>query len=274
VTLMWSAPASDGGSPITGYEVWRGTASGAEALLTTVGVQSSYVDVTVLDGVTYWYQVAAVNAVGSGPRSNELSASTVAPPSAPTLLGAPADRAAALSWTVPDDDGGSAITGYNVYRRIGSGSQVLLATTGAGETTHVDGGLTNGTQYTYRVAALNAAGEGALSNAVTVVPSSSATAPGAPQGLQASRARGSALAIELSWSAPASDGGSPIATYFVYRRAASETSFTFIESTPNGSATLFVDSSVARRTTYTYYLTAWNAYGPSPPSNEATVRSK
>jgi subtilisin len=274
VTVAWSAPSSDGGSPITGYEIWRGTAAGTEAILTTVGVQGSYVDGTVADGVTYRYQVAAVNAVGSGPRSNELSASTVAPASAPTLLGAPADKAAALSWTVPSDNGGSAITGYNVYRRIGAASEGLLATTGPGTTTYVDIGLTNGTQYAYRVTALNGAGEGASSNVVTVVPTASATAPTAPLALQAAKGKGASTAIDLAWSAPASDGGSPIASYFVYRRSATETSFTFIGSTPNGATRSFVDSTVARRTTYTYYVTAWNAYGPSPPSNEATIRSK
>ena len=274
VSLTWSAPSSDGGTPITGYEIWRGGASGAETLLTTVGVQSSYTDGTVADGVTYWYQVAAVNAIGSGPRSNERSASTAAPPSAPTLLGAPADRAAALSWTVPSDTGGNAITAYNVYRRVGTGNEALLATTGATTTTHADLGLTNGTSYTYRVAAVNGAGQGAMSNAVTVVPTASATVPSAPRALQAAKAKGSAAAIDLTWSAPATDGGSPIATYFVYRRAPGESAFSFIGSTANGSIRSFVDASVARRTTYTYRVTAWNAYGPSPPSNEATVQSK
>jgi fibronectin type 3 domain-containing protein len=274
VTVAWSAPTSDGGSPITGYQIWRGTVAGTEVILTTVGVQGSYVDGTVADGVTYWYQVAAVNAVGGGPRSNELSASTVAPASAPTLLGAPADKAAALSWTVPSDNGGSAITGYNVYRRIGAATEGLLATTGPSTTTYVDLGLTNGTQYAYRVTALNGAGEGASSNVVTVVPTASATAPTAPLALQAAKGKGASTAIDLAWSAPASDGGSPVASYFVYRRSATETTFTFIGSTPNGTTRSFVDSTVARRTTYTYYVTAWNAYGPSPPSNEATIRSK
>jgi hypothetical protein len=74
VALTWSAPVSDGGSPISGYEIWRGTSSGGESLLTTVGVTTTYTDSTVSNGTTYYYQVAAVNAVDSGPRSNERSA--------------------------------------------------------------------------------------------------------------------------------------------------------------------------------------------------------
>ena len=74
MALTWTAPASDGGSPITGYEIWRGTTSGGASLLTTVGVTTSYTDSTVSNGTTYYYQVAAVNAVGTGPGSNERSA--------------------------------------------------------------------------------------------------------------------------------------------------------------------------------------------------------
>ena len=74
MALTWSAPASDGGSPISGYQIWRGTSSGGESLLTTVGVTTSYTDSTVSNGTTYYYQVAAVNAVGPGPGSNERSA--------------------------------------------------------------------------------------------------------------------------------------------------------------------------------------------------------
>jgi subtilisin len=74
VALTWSAPASDGGSQISGYQIWRGTSSGTESLLTTVGVTTSYTDSSASNGTTYYYQVAAVNAVGPGPGSNERSA--------------------------------------------------------------------------------------------------------------------------------------------------------------------------------------------------------
>ena len=74
VALTWTAPSSDGGSALTGYEIWRGPTSGDETLLTTVGTGTTYTDPTVSNGTTYLYQVAAVNSVGSGPRSNELSA--------------------------------------------------------------------------------------------------------------------------------------------------------------------------------------------------------
>ena len=66
---------------------------------------TSYTDTTVSNGTTYYYQVAAVNAVGTGPGSNERSA-TPAPPPPPTAPGAPNLTAAtagnasvALTWS-------------------------------------------------------------------------------------------------------------------------------------------------------------------------------
>jgi fibronectin type 3 domain-containing protein len=189
------------------------------------------------------------------------------------LLGAPADGLAVLSWTAPTSNGGGAITGYNVYRRVSGGPEAALGTTAAAETTYIDMGLANGVAYTYRVAARNAAGEGAFSNPVTVVPSGSATAPTAPQGLTAEKAKGNVVAIDRDWSPPASDGGSPVATYFIYRQGPGDAGFGFLTTT-TGTTTSYRDTAVERRTTYAYYVTAWNAYGPSPASSSVSVRSK
>lgn len=73
VRLSWTAP-DNGGTAITGYKIYRGTASGGETLLATVGgAGTSYTDSTAAAGTTYYYQVSAVNAVGEGPRSCEVT---------------------------------------------------------------------------------------------------------------------------------------------------------------------------------------------------------
>ena len=275
ISLNWSTPA-DGGSPITGYEIWRGTSSGATALLATVDVQNAYVDRAVAAQTTYWYQVAAVNKIDTGPLSNELSASRIEKPSAPILLGAASDRASILSWTPPEDDGGGPVSGYNVYRAVGGGALSWLASTGDQETTYLDLAVTNGTEYTYRVAATNAAGEGALSNAVAITPTAPTviTAPDAPQSLTVGRAPKGSTAVVLGWSAPADDGGSPISSYFVYRMGPGESTFSPI-GLVDGSILTYTDAGpFARRSTYTYHVIAFNSYYQSSPSNQVSIRSK
>lgn len=74
IALSWSAPANDGGSAVTNYRIYRGTTSGGEVLVATVGNVLTFTDTGRTQGTTYFYQVAAVNAIGESPRSNEASA--------------------------------------------------------------------------------------------------------------------------------------------------------------------------------------------------------
>src|SRR4051812_45608899 len=131
VALSWSAPTSDGGSPVTGYKVYRSTSSGSEALLTTLGNQTSLTDTGLANGTTYYYKVSAVNGVGEGAQSSERSAAPAAPataPSAPVLNSAVAGNASVtLAWIAPASDGGSPVTSYTIYRGTTSGGQTLLA---------------------------------------------------------------------------------------------------------------------------------------------------
>ena len=79
VALEWLPPEQNGGTPITGYLVYRGTSAGGEELLTQLDNVTTYTDASVTNGTTYFYKVAAVNGVGGGALSNELSATPAAP---------------------------------------------------------------------------------------------------------------------------------------------------------------------------------------------------
>ena len=78
VTLTWQPSASGNGSAqVTNYSIYRGTTSGGETLLTTVGVVFSYTDTAVTGGTTYYYEVSAVSAAGAGTKSNEVFATVI-----------------------------------------------------------------------------------------------------------------------------------------------------------------------------------------------------
>ena len=128
-----------------------------------------------MNGQSYVYEVAAVNSVGEGAKSNSVSLTprTLSAPGAPSGLtaahsGGPKSGRIDLAWQAPADDGGSAVTGYKVYRGTSSGSLVAVATLG-NVLSWQDTGRTQGVTYYYKVAALNALGEGAQSNLASAV---------------------------------------------------------------------------------------------------------
>ncbi|HYM40685.1 MAG TPA: kelch repeat-containing protein [Thermoplasmata archaeon] len=174
VTLTWQAPASDGGSSIVNYSIYRGTISGGETVLKTVGPVLTYTDPAVKAGTTYYYEVSAVNGAGEGAKSNEAYGTPPAAPSAPQTLTATAGNGrVVLTWAAPASNGGAAITAYKVYRGTTSGSETLLATLGS-VLTYTDSGVTNGGTYYYEVSAVNGVGESPVSNEIHATPTAPA----------------------------------------------------------------------------------------------------
>ena len=74
VSLSWQV-SNDGGSAITGYEILRSTTSGMETAYQALGPQPTwFTDTAVTPGTTYFYEVEAKNAIGTGPASGQVSA--------------------------------------------------------------------------------------------------------------------------------------------------------------------------------------------------------
>ena len=98
-------------------------------------------------------------------------------PTAPSGLAAsPGDGSTALSWQKSTDNVG--VSGYAVFRANPDGSWPGAAIATTAGTSYADSGLTNGTAYTYRVVAYDAAGNRSVaSNSATATPSAPAPAP-------------------------------------------------------------------------------------------------
>lgn len=78
-------------------------------------------------------------------------------PTGLTVTNPAGTTSAALSWTAPTDNGGSAITGYRVQRSTDNVTwTTVVSNTGSTSTSYTNTGLVNGTKYYFRVAALNA----------------------------------------------------------------------------------------------------------------------
>jgi len=268
VALAWSAPASDGGSPITGYRITPYIGTTAQAPVLTGSAGTSFTVAGLTNGTAYTFTVAAINAAGNGPDSAASAPITpvpAPPPGAPTgVTGAPLDRAAALSWTAPASDGGSPIVGYRVTPYVGTTAQAPIST-GSTAVTFTVTGLTNGTTYTFTVAALNASGAGADSAASAPVTPAPPTVPGTPTGLTgAPRDSG----VALTWTAPASDGGSPITSYRItpYIGATAQTPVS-----TGSAATGFTVTGLTNGTSYTFTVAAINAVGVGAASAASTA---
>jgi titin len=259
--LSWLAPLSNGGSAIISYAIYRGESSGGESLLTVVGNVLSFTDTAVVDGVQYFYMIAARNAVGEGPLSLEMSGTPSGLPTAPQNLSATGSLGEIyLLWDLPVSDGGSPITGYEIFRGLISDSLSLLDTTNAND--YLDLAVINGVTYFYKVRAFNANGAGDLSGEVSAIPGG---VPSAPRNLAASRGDGS---IVLTWLAPSSNGGSAITNYAIYRGDVSggEALLTVL-----GDVLTFTDTGVSNGVQYFYTVAARNDVGEGPMSAEASA---
>jgi len=154
INLSWSASSDTGGSGLMGYKLYR---NGSFIKLVPAPSTSS-ADTGLAASTIYSYAVSAIdNAGNESATSSTVSKNTPScdstAPSVPTGLVAAALSANRidLSWNASTDTGGSGLAGYRVYR-----SGALVGTTAA--TSYSDTGLTEETQYCYRVAAYDSAG--------------------------------------------------------------------------------------------------------------------
>jgi fibronectin type 3 domain-containing protein len=256
VSLSWNAT-----SGATSWNVYRST-DGVTFNLGASVTGTSFTDSGLTDGVSYFYQVSAVNAVGESAPAAPVSTTPQIPPAPPTLQSAtPSNNtfgqpdfsfAVTLQWAAS-----SGATSYDVLRSETSGGGYAVVASGVTATSYTDTSVYAASTFYYVVRAVNAAGARSGYSAQL----SAKTIPSAPANLTATSGRAQ---VALAWSA-----------------TTGATSYNVLRSTTNGSGyvtiatgitgTSFTNTGLTNGVTYYYVIQAVDSSGPSADSNQASA---
>jgi fibronectin type 3 domain-containing protein len=247
VVLNWTAVTG-----ATSYNVKRSNTSGGPYTTINSPTTNTSTNTGLTNGTTYFYVVSAVNAIGEGANSSQVSATPVAPPAAPTgLTATPGNTQVVLNWTAV-----TGATSYNVKRSTTSGGPYTTINSPTTNTS-TNTGLTNGTTYFYVVSAVNAGGESANSTQVSATP---VALPAAPTGLAATPSSGQ---VVLTWNSV-----SGATSYNVKRSTTSGGPYSTISSPTTNS---YTNTGLTNGTTYYYVVSAVNAVGEGPNSSQVSA---
>ena len=268
--VAWTAPEDNGGSALVSFKVqWKESSvsswdSPDEQTVTAVSGQTDYETTisSLTNGTRYTVRVLAVN--GNRASDNTSDPSNTASGTPSTMPLAPksvtitneGDRTLTVTWEPPDNDGGSAITGYKVQWTSPANDK------GASDRQHVITGLTNGTEYTVQVFAKNTNGYSTEYGEVTGIPSKK---PDPPTDVEVS-AHGNKW-LEVTWTEPVDKGGLDTTYIVQWKWGANDFSETYQEPSAISPQEI---SNLQNGTLYTVRVLAENARGKSGTSNTDT----
>lgn len=264
VTLQWTAPASSW-NLITGYDVQVATKASGPFSAVTSGtcagtVKSTQCTATLAGGKTYYFQVRAKDAAGPGPWSA-------------TSVGTTTSLAAALKPTFGTVT--RTATGFTVNVTNYNPAYMWAASTNAGTVTV---GTPTGSTLPLTVTALTAGQSatvtvttsrtGYASGSAAVSGTALASTPSAPQNVTAT---GGSKQAAISWTAPASTGGSAITKYTATAWSTSSSGIAAGTCSATKGATSCTISKLNAKTTYWVDVSATNAVGTGPASVRISV---
>lgn len=262
VSLSWES-ATDS-IDVIGYIIYRDN----QLIQGVIGAEEvAYTDIGLMEDTMYTYQVRAVDQAGNiSEMSNTVTARTkpteeILPPAAPLNLRIDdvTTNSVSLSWEAAIDDVG--VTGYHVYR-----DDQLIQTLSGTELSYIDTGLMEATTYTYKIRAVDQAGN--LSEASSAVKARTKMTIEVSRPLPPTKLRSARVTeheVALMWDAP--NESKEIMSYQVYRN-------NVLVGEVAGETSLYTDKDLQENTKYSYVVKSKNKEGDlSEESNKIIVQT-
>ncbi|XP_049301025.1 twitchin isoform X6 [Anopheles funestus] len=271
-TLSWKTPLDDGGSPITNYIVERYEPLGYWTKASSFVRSTHYDNMGMEANKPYNFRVRAENQYGVSdplileePIIARYPFTVPDPPNPPRVSDWDANYVT-VTWERPLMDGGSRIQGYRFEYRDVLDSTWITNNFLIKDNSYQVYNLLPGREYEFRVRAQNAAGVSKPSASSKkfkihgkITPPS---APGAPAVVKVGKSF-----VDLSWTPPATDGGSRILGYYVERRDIGGARWVKCNEN-NIPVTELTVTNLIEGGVYEFRVYAVNNYGVSPPSPE------
>lgn len=259
VEIMWNAPRCDGGESIMYYRLYRN----GEAIIDIQPDWIGFTDIGVDNGMVYTYRMSAVNGVGEGWFTANVTVKLNGTPRAPENFSIVLTHdGALLSWDPPSNNGGSNVREYRVYRSSWGGEFVGIFK--LEEHMLLDNDVFMGATYTYYVAALNNIGEGNRSNEIEItIPLG--MIPSVPENVNVELTENG---IRISWDAPEDHEDYEIEGYRIHRKSGTNENFSDINTTSERS---YTERTIQTNSTYYYSISAFNEYGESEITDPVSI---
>ena len=263
VRLEWGQVADP--LNVTGYEYKQDTGDGNGTWTPIDPSNATTVSGLSVD-TTYTFALRAINSAGASASSDPRDVTIAAAPAAPTnLTAAPGDSQVLLSWRYSGYQ--TSITGFQYQQKTGGDfGDDWTDITGStpGTRSHIVTGLANGTEYTFRVRAVNVTiGSDATDPPASARPIAARSRPDRPANFVAVQT--GVGQVELKWDAVSLLN----VTGYAYGQ---DDSWTPIQGSDSSTVSYTV-SGLTEETTYTFAVRALNNNnkGPSASSNSRSV---
>ena len=261
--VNWSHTITDG-RPVTGYIIQRSTTNSTTSTWSdfpATNLETSKTVSGLINGITYYFRVSAINNVGNSVSSVQNVIPYTVPGAPLNLTHTPGSDFVDLSWNAPSTTGGRDISNYRIETKIASSTNwETYSSTNATTRFEKVTGLTNGITYSFKVNAINIAGDG-LPTEVSAMP---VGPPSVPRNVSANLQTNTQA--NITWDEPENIGALQITRYNV----------TSIPTTPISTiiGTSATASNLSPDILYTFTVTATNSANLTSVPAYVSVRTE
>lgn len=220
ITLQWTAPVSNGASPVTKYVLFAKADYESSFKEVYAGMTLSYKVPGLRTGFFHQFKIQSVNIMGNSELSpTSASILTALIPAVPTSLTLEKRNKFEMTfkWEPPVDKGGLELLSYKIYMAEESEvySKVLDAPSELNPsiTVHTEQGLQADKTYKFKVSAVNFVGEGPITDEIFVIAADMPEKPENPPTI--TLVTQTSITLTLTELPVENNGGSPVTGYIV-----------------------------------------------------------